>query len=82
MIVEIKGQDWRGTAEIKARAALRWCAAINASARYGRWDYFPSYKVSELVGHLNALGLSTCPDDLGGGLEAGGHAIQLGVGRV
>jgi len=38
--------------------------------------------VSELVGHLNALGLSTCPDDLGGGLEAGGHAIQLGVGRV
>jgi type III restriction enzyme len=55
LIVELKGQDWRGTAEIKAQAALRWCAAINATGRYGRWDYFLAYNVSELVSHLDTI---------------------------
>ena len=55
LIVELKGQDRDGTAEIKAQATVRWCAAINATARYGTWNYFLAYSVSELVAHLNSL---------------------------
>ena len=55
LIAELKGQDWRATAEIKAQAGLRWCAAINATGRYGRWDYFLAYKVSELVSYIDSI---------------------------
>ncbi len=33
LIMEMKGADWEGTAEIKAQAAHRWCAAVNATQR-------------------------------------------------
>ena len=55
LIAEIKGADWEGTAEIKAQAAQRWCAAVNATGRFGRWDYLLAYKVADLVAHLDAL---------------------------
>ncbi len=37
LIVETKGFDER--AEIKAAAAARWVAAVNADQRFGRWEY-------------------------------------------
>lgn len=52
LIVELKGQDWEGTAGIKAQAAVRWCAAVNATGRHGRWDYLLANKVSDLVSYL------------------------------
>ena len=52
LIAEVKGPDWDGTAEIKAQAALRWCAAVNATGRYGHWDYLLAWKVSDLVAWL------------------------------
>jgi type III restriction enzyme len=33
LIVEIKGADWGDTAQIKAQAAHRWCAAVSAAGR-------------------------------------------------
>jgi type III restriction enzyme len=53
LIAEIKGPDWSGTAEIKAQAAHRWCAAVNATGRYGQWEYLLAFKVSELVSFLD-----------------------------
>jgi len=50
-----KGADWEGTAEIKAQAAVRWCAAVNATRRFGLWDYVLAKNVSELIGYLDAL---------------------------
>ena len=38
LVAELKGADWEATAEIKARAAVRWCAAVNATRRFGQWD--------------------------------------------
>ena len=55
LIAEIKGADWDNTAEIKAQAAQRWCAAVSATKRFGRWEYLLAYRVSELVKHLDAL---------------------------
>jgi type III restriction enzyme len=55
LIVEIKGQDWEGTAGIKAQAAVRWCTSINATKRFGRWDYVLAVGVSALVAHLDSL---------------------------
>jgi len=56
LIAEIKGADWEGTAEIKAQAAVRWCAAVNATRRFGRWDYLLARNVSELVSYLDRIG--------------------------
>ena len=55
LIAEVKGADWDGTAEIKAQAAMRWCAAVNATGRFGRWDYLLAWKVSDLVAWLDKL---------------------------
>lgn len=37
LIIETKGFD--DLAEVKAAAAQRWCAAVNADGQFGRWDY-------------------------------------------
>jgi type III restriction enzyme len=55
LICEIKGADWEGTTEIKAQAAHRWCAAINATGEYGHWDYHLAFSVAALVTHLDGL---------------------------
>ena len=55
LIVETKGFDRQSLAEIKAQAAHRWCAAVNATGRFGRWDYLLAYKVAELVTYLDRL---------------------------
>jgi type III restriction enzyme len=53
LITEVKGADWDDTADIKALAAHRWCAAINAAKRFGHWDYLLVKKVPELTEYLN-----------------------------
>ena len=34
-----EGRRLGGLAEVKAQAAHRWCAAVNATGEFGRWDY-------------------------------------------
>ena len=58
LIAEMKGADWEGLTEVKAQAAHRWCAAVNATAEFGKWDYKLAFSVRELRGHLNALAAS------------------------
>jgi type III restriction enzyme len=58
LIVEIKGADWDRTAEIKAQAAHRWCAAVNATKRYGHWDYLLVNRLADLLPQLDALAAS------------------------
>lgn len=55
LIVEMKGADWGDVAEVKAQAAHRWCAAVNATGAHGQWDYFLAWKVADLVAHLDSL---------------------------
>lgn len=55
LIIEIKGADWEGTAEIKAQAAHRWCAAVNATGRFGRWEYILVNRTPDLIPILDAL---------------------------
>lgn len=55
LIVEVKGADWDRTAEIKAQAAHRWCAAVNATGRHGQWHYLLAMKVGDIVAHLDGL---------------------------
>lgn len=37
LILEVKGFDER--AEVKKAAAKRWCAAVNADGKFGRWHF-------------------------------------------
>jgi len=53
LIAEIKGSDWERTAEIKAQAAIRWCAAVTATGRFGTWRYLLAMNVAELVSYLD-----------------------------
>ena len=55
LIAEVKGADWGGLAEVKAQAAHRWCAAVNAAREFGTWDYTLALKVPELRDHLDTL---------------------------
>ena len=55
LIAEMKGADWGGLAEVKAQAAHRWCAAVNATGEFGRWDYELAYSVREFGALLDAL---------------------------
>ena len=55
LIAEMKGADWGGLSEVKAQAAHRWCAAVNATGEFGRWDYKLAYSRAELASHLDAL---------------------------
>ncbi len=61
LIAEIKGADWDGTAEIKAQAAIRWCAAINATNHFGHWTYLLAKNVSRLTEFLDHNVLQTVP---------------------
>ena len=55
LIAEMKGADWGGLAEVKAQAAHRWCAAVNATGEFGRWDYRLAYSVHEFGTLLDAV---------------------------
>ena len=55
LIIELKGADWEGLAEIKAQAAHRWCAAITATGEFGTWTYTLARGVGELVRTLDAM---------------------------
>jgi type III restriction enzyme len=63
LIVEIKGQDWDGRTEIKAQAARRWCAAINATAKFGTWEYLLAPRVGDLQVWLDAYGRGAAPGE-------------------
>ena len=54
LIVEIKGRDSQEVG-VKRAAAERWCAAVNATRRYGHWSYDLAWQVSDLVGYLDRL---------------------------
>jgi type III restriction enzyme len=55
LIAEMKGADWGGLADIKAQAAHRWCAAINAAGEFGCWEYTLARSVREFGQHLDSL---------------------------
>jgi len=55
LIAELKGADWGGLAEIKAQAAHRWCAAVNAAGEFGHWDYKLTFSVADLAVHLDTI---------------------------
>jgi type III restriction enzyme len=55
LITELKGADWGNLAEVKAQAAERWCAAVNATGEFGCWRYALAMKVGDLVDRLNAI---------------------------
>ncbi|HEY1934141.1 MAG TPA: hypothetical protein VGG99_19195 [Acetobacteraceae bacterium] len=59
LIAEVKGADWGGLAEVKAQAAHRWCAAVNATGEFGQWQYKLAYNVSELAPQLASLAMLT-----------------------
>jgi type III restriction enzyme len=46
LILETKGYD--PLAHIKAQAAQRWVAAVNADGQYGGWHYAVAYKPEEV----------------------------------
>ena len=53
LIIETKGFD--ALAEVKAAAAERWVAAVNADGRMGTWRYSIARKVDEVRRALDAL---------------------------
>lgn len=53
VILETKGFD--PLAEIKAQAAQRWVAAVNADGRYGNWEYRLARKVEDVPAILKEL---------------------------
>jgi type III restriction enzyme len=59
LIAEVKGADWGGLAEVKAQAAHRWCAAVNATGEFGRWNYTLAYNIRELASYLGTLAPAT-----------------------
>lgn len=46
LILETKGYDEKK--EVKAAAAKRWCAAVNAEGGYGRWEYRMATKMTDV----------------------------------
>jgi type III restriction enzyme len=55
-IVETKGFD--ELAEVKAAAARRWVAAVNADGRFGQWHYGLARSVPDVRGFLDELSQS------------------------
>jgi type III restriction enzyme len=55
LIAELKGADWEGLAEVKAQAAERWCAAVNATGEFGQWEYVLAMSVGDLVKRLDGV---------------------------
>ncbi|MCA1560781.1 MAG: DEAD/DEAH box helicase family protein [Acidobacteria bacterium] len=51
LILETKGFD--DLAEVKAAAAERWVAAVNADAQFGRWEYVIARSVSDVRKQLD-----------------------------
>jgi type III restriction enzyme len=52
LVLETKGYD--PDEEIKAAAARRWVAAVNADGMYGKWDYAIVRKPGEVTGVLES----------------------------
>ena len=52
LILETKGFDPLG--EVKAAAAQRWVAAVNAEGSYGHWQYAVARKPSEVTAIISA----------------------------
>ena len=52
LILETKGYD--PLAHVKAQAAQRWVAAVNAEGQYGRWHYAVATKPEEVRWHIEA----------------------------
>ena len=57
LIVETKGRD-APDVELKEKAALRWCQAINNDGRFGRWSYYLVWEVGELTKILRESGFT------------------------
>ena len=53
LILEIKGYD--PLKEVKAQAAARWVAAVNAHGRHGRWAFAMTDKPTEVPGLLKGM---------------------------
>jgi type III restriction enzyme len=53
LILETKGFD--PLAEIKAQAAQRWVAAVNADDRHGSWRYVLARRIEEVRGQLDLV---------------------------
>jgi type III restriction enzyme len=51
VIIETKGYD--ELTEVKAHAANRWVAAVNADKRYGEWEYHLVKRVGDVPGVLD-----------------------------
>lgn len=52
LILETKGYD--PLKEVKAAAAHRWCAAVNADGRFGRWTYAMATDMGSVDGIIRA----------------------------
>lgn len=59
LIVETKGFD--DLAEIKAAAAERWAAAVNADSKFGRWRYVMARSVPQVREALDAVDATPRP---------------------
>jgi type III restriction enzyme len=55
LIAEVKGADWGRLAEVKAQAAHRWCAAVNATGEFGHRDYTLAFAARDLATHLDLI---------------------------
>jgi len=53
LLIETKGYD--ELVEVKRSAAERWCAAVNADGRFGRWEYRVAYKEGDVAEYLMEL---------------------------
>jgi type III restriction enzyme len=53
LILETKGFD--EAADIKAAAAERWCAAVNADGQFDRWRYVMARKVEQVGAALDGM---------------------------
>jgi type III restriction enzyme len=53
LILETKGYD--PLAHVKAQAAQRWVAAVNAEGQYGRWHYAVAHKSEEIRWHIEGI---------------------------
>jgi type III restriction enzyme len=51
LVLEVKGYDER--AEVKAAAAKRWCAAVNADHKFGQWHFRMARNPTETNGAVS-----------------------------
>jgi hypothetical protein len=55
VVAKMKGADWGGLTDVKAQAAHRWSAAVNATGEFGQWDYRLAFSVREFATQLDVL---------------------------